>query len=152
MDEASDAQIATGKRDEFRCPSCDAVLMKVEAAPGEKIRCLNCGNRFTPVLGDAGRSATQSEPTPISRREPQSPGYWLLRIPGIIVLTGSLALTIFYSILIFEELSRRSPSFKFFLSVSYLPLLPFYGFFAYYLTRSMAQIDARAIILVPSSR
>jgi hypothetical protein len=148
MDEASDAQIATGKRDEIRCPSCDAVLMKVEAAPGAKIRCPNCAHRFESMPSvETGSSPQQAAPG----REPKSPGYWLLRIPAVIALLAGIIIPLIVAHNLYREIfdttvSRRvwrSPnSLEFWMSYSYVPLTTVAGVLSFYLTRALARIDA----------
>src|SRR4051812_48881518 len=118
MNEPSETPIATGKRDEIRCPACDAVLLKVEAAPGAKIRCLNCGIRFAPMpSSELQHSQPGAARSP--GREPKSPGYWLLRIPAVIALLAGIIIPLIVTYKLYHELfgrlalpqmSRRGPS------------------------------------------
>ena len=74
----------------IECPGCGAKLSNTHSDPGMKIRCLNCGARFT-TGGDAGAGSILEIEAPVkvkASREPRAAGYWLLRIPVIIYAAG----------------------------------------------------------------
>jgi hypothetical protein len=127
------------------CPSCEAVLKNVRIEAGATLRCLNCGKRFAPVLAGstdsspiaaAGVALTVAAPV----REPGSVGYWLLRIPAILLCSAAVLITglsicfgHFYGR--FEEIVLWS----------YLPLLPWTGGFLFLISRSLSRVDAGGV-------
>jgi len=124
------------------CPSCDAVLRSVSSEPGALMRCLNCGTRFR-IPGRAEKSAAAGTPPPRTR-QPQSPGYWLLRIPAILALTASIAFTA--SMLYFElPKAMARARFEDWVGWAYLPLACWVGCFLFLITRSLARIDQHSV-------
>ena len=129
----------------LRCPKCDAELRKVTIAIGGKVNCLQCGARFSPtvttlengaVAVDSGGAATEKA---LPNREPKSPGYWLLRIPGILGLIAGVVSTVVMAIALLHE--SRNVSFILALQYSYAPLALAGGWLAVACTRSLARID-----------
>jgi hypothetical protein len=131
------------------CPSCDAVLRNVSVQPGATVRCLNCGKKFTPAGASAAPDAAAINAPAQSKaplgREPRAAGYWLLRIPAILYLTGTL---FGFAIMILNASSVIPFSgFQNLIWLSYWPLIPAAGTLVFLLTRSMARIDASGVFL-----
>ena len=80
------------------CPNCGVTLQKVAVSAGAKIHCTNCAKTFS--LASPEPAGVLADHLPV--REPGSPGYWLLRIPTIILFAaGCSGLLLFvYFILI----------------------------------------------------
>lgn len=133
------------------CPSCEAVLRNVSAQIGGTVRCLNCGKRFM-VDGSARDALPQRESAgapparAIPAREPRAAGYWLLRIPAIILCGASLFgfALLMWNIGNFFRWGFRFDSLVF---LSYWPLIPWAGGFLFFLSRAMSRIDASAAFL-----
>jgi len=129
------------------CPSCEAVLRNIRVEAGATLRCLNCGKRFAPILPGStesqpilagGVAGTTAEPV----REPGSVGYWLLRIPAILLFAGASVVT---AMIVFFNLRTFNARFDAVVLCSYVPLIPWAGAFLFLITRSLARLDAGGI-------
>ncbi len=127
----------------IKCPSCEATLQKVAITPGVKINCLHCGSRFFPPsandVADATDAIPVGEAAKPKTREPKSPGYWLLRVPAVIVLVAGLFVT---ALIIWFGLHDFRMRLENFWAASYVPLIALAGTFAFLWSRALARIDA----------
>ncbi|HLX65277.1 MAG TPA: hypothetical protein VKX17_28670 [Planctomycetota bacterium] len=138
------------------CPGCGAKVHNVAAEPGVKIRCLNCGERFVafPAAHATAASAENAaaiqksaEQKPVAR-EPQSAGYWILRIPAMIFALISVPLFAFICYALIRDLSRGfgpPAGLRMVQPFLYLLLFPLAGFFAFRVTRALARVEAGTI-------
>ena len=140
------------------CPGCGAKLRNASAGPDAKIRCLNCGIRFTPFqasnatpLAEATHeSAAQPDDSKPKIREPKSAGYWLLRIPAILyaagitcVFVGSVITTLYA--LFFQNSSYRGQTDGYLFALLYLPLMPLSAYYFFVTTRALARLETRTL-------
>jgi hypothetical protein len=108
--------------DALPCPSCNATLRKPTVDPGGRIRCLNCGTRFTPPT--AQKNEPDAPPPPAPPPRPASPGYWLLRVVAIIACIAALILTPLIMYEAFWRSNFRPLRFDDLMALSYVPLIP----------------------------
>ena len=128
------------------CPSCGATLRKIRLEPGAILRCLNCGAHVivgasggVGSLADARSAAPDGGLSAPYTREPGRPEYWLLRIPAIVLCALSCLGTGLLLKTQFQHFSNNALRWS---EWCYLPLVPWGGFFLFFLTRSLARIDA----------
>lgn len=140
----------------IECPGCGAKLRNVAAQPGIKMRCLNCGIRFAPVINDdpanpGAVAATFQEESKQEKesevREPKAAGYWLLRLPAILYcIATSIGFVVACWIFVSEMSYRlRYSNLTDFLPLAYFPLMPLSGFLAFMVTRSLGRLEAATL-------
>ena len=141
----------------IECPGCGAKLRNISIGTSVKIRCLNCGIRFSPFQASdathataSHESAAMSDESKPKIREPKSAGYWLLRIPAILYAAGiscafvGSVITTLYAL--FLQNSRyRGQTDGYLFALLYLPLMPLSAYYFFVATRSLARLEARTL-------
>ncbi len=139
------------------CPGCGAKLRNISIGTSVKIRCLNCGIRFSPFQASdathataSHESAAMSDESKPKIREPKSAGYWLLRIPAILyaagitcVFAGSVITTLYA--LFFQNSRYRGQTDGYLFALLYLPLMPLSAYYFFVATRALARLETRTL-------
>ncbi|HYG77082.1 MAG TPA: hypothetical protein VEK08_18905 [Planctomycetota bacterium] len=134
MSEANPSEATLNAESSIECPACGAVLRNVSAE--QSLRCLNCGKRITAQREEA--------PAEVIAARPQSPGYWLLRIPATILLIATSALA---AVIVWNELPLliQSTSLRRINEFLYVALLPFTGAALHLIARAFNRLDAASV-------